>query len=99
MFFSHQDNEKKLKALVQEHETLNLAIDTLFNEMGITEQALARFQQIKAMLTPEDLKKIDAEKDNIEKKTKLDLDNVRNPKEMEKRYKERNIPPTWLFVR
>ncbi|MCB1113809.1 MAG: hypothetical protein KDK62_03550, partial [Chlamydiia bacterium] len=79
MFFNKQDNEKKIKALLLEHEALNEAIDRLFKESNVSQETLARFQHLKAKLSPEDLKAIDQETEKLKNQTQIGIDQVRNP--------------------
>ena len=105
MFLSHKQksdpdhNTKKLKELVQEYQTLNQAIDAFFKEWDVTEETIARFNQIKEQFTQDAWDTLNKERERLEAKAKKELDQVRDPLEMAKRYRERNIPPQWLFVR
>jgi hypothetical protein len=105
MFFSHskysnlEHSEKKLKELLSEHEALNRSVDAFYKEHDITEETFARYNEMKEQFTPEDWEKLNAERAALEKKLKAELSQVRNPHEMEKRYRERHVSPHWLFVR
>lgn len=99
MFFKNNDNERKLKALLQEHEALNDAIASLFKEWDITEETLSRFNQLKEQFTPQDWDALNQAREKLKSLTDTRMSDIKNPKELEQRYKERQVQPHWLFVR
>lgn len=90
-------NEKKLKELLLKNEALDREVSGLLKEETL--QKVAAYSQDKGNFSDEEWDTLEKERKDFEVKLRRELDQVQNIKEKEKKQKERNVAPTWLFVR
>jgi len=96
-FTSIQKNEKKEKELLLKNEAIDREVAALFPN-DILDKA-ANFTTNRENFSEEEWQKLDEERKKLDLQLRREIDNVSNPKEKEKRQKERNVSPNWLFVR
>lgn len=96
----HKDpfaNEKKEKELLLKNEAIDREIEALF-PAEILDKAAA-FTSNRTNFSDAEWKKLDEERKKLELQLRREMDNIVSPQEKEKKQKERNVAPHWLFVR
>lgn len=96
-FTSIQKNEKKEKELLLKNEAIDREVKALFPN-DILDKA-ANFTLNKENFTDEEWNKLDEERKKLDLQLRREIDNIVSPQEKERKQRERNVSPNWLFVR
>lgn len=96
---SVEKKEKQLRELAISIEALDMQVAEMMAELKVTRKQLSMFLSNPENFTPENWEELQKQKKNLELKLQRDLAQIRNPKEAEKKLKQSNVAPHWLFVR
>lgn len=100
---NHEDhisqNEKKINELSLQIEALDRKVEELLNEFKIDCEAILKFNENKDNFSDEEWEELQHERDQLRLRLLKELQGIKNPTETEKKYKERNVQPHWLFIR
>lgn len=94
-----QNNERKIEELSIQFEALDREIHGLLQELNVTPEQLTQFVNTKQNFTDENWDQLQEEHKKMQEKLQVELQNIRNPQQMKKRYAERFVGNNWLFVR
>lgn len=92
-------NEKKIKELSIQMETLDKEVGELLNELDITPEQLTQFIQNPENFSEKTWEDLQRQRKNLDEKLQRDLNNVSNPKKTKNTYKKFRVPPNWIPVR
>lgn len=59
----------------------------------------SKFTSNRDNFTEEEWQKLDEERKKLDLQLRREIDNIVNPQDKERKQKERNVSPNWLFVR
>lgn len=96
-FTSIHKNEKKEKELLLKNEAIDREVKALFPN-DVLDKA-ANFTLNKDNFSEEEWNKLDEERKKLDLQLRREIDNIVSPQDKEKKQKERNVSPNWLFVR
>lgn len=105
MFFKNdieqtiENNDKKLTDLETQHELLEQEIQKLYQELKLTPEQINTFISNPDNFTENDWKELQDQKQKLDAKLQLDIENIRNPLKTKKTYANRRVESNWLFVR
>lgn len=94
-----QKNERKINELSIKMDAVDREVHALLNELNVTPDQLTQFVHTEKNFAEEDWAKLQEEQQKMHTKLQVELQSIRNPKEMQKRYAERVVQNHWLFVR
>lgn len=94
-----QSNEKKFQELLVEFEQQEAEVDILLKEVGITSKQAETYLSNKQNFSHAEWEELERRKKGLDEKLKRDLENIRDPLKLKKKYAERQIDPRWLHVR
>jgi hypothetical protein len=94
-----REQEKKLEQLEENNNKLNEDLRNLFQEFNVTPEQLYSFANNPENFTKENWEEMQKEKQKLDAKLQLDLDNIRNLKKTKQSYSDRRIGQHWIFVR
>lgn len=90
-------NEKKERELRLKNEAIDRQIEELLSKEALSK--ISTFTNDKAHFSDEEWETLQEEKAKLDQLLKREVDNIVSPQDKANKQKERNIPPTWLFVR
>jgi len=94
-----QKNELKINELSIKLDAIDREVNELLNELNVSPEQLTQFVHTEQNFSKEDWIHLQEEQQKMHTKLQIELDGIRNPKEMQKRYSERVVQNHWLFVR
>ncbi|KAF3363285.1 Ankyrin family protein [Chlamydiales bacterium STE3] len=94
-----QRQEKILSEELIRNESLDVEIADYLTEYRVSEEQLTQFVSQKQHFSEENWQDLQKFKIEMENKLTQSLDNIANPLKLKKAYKDRVVPPQWLFVR
>lgn len=104
MFFESEDNktkqnEKRLHELTMEFERLNKETSQFLKSLKVTPKQLTTFIEDKDKFSEKNWEMLQKERKKLEEKLDLELNNIKDPKQVEKKFNERCVAPHWIFCR
>lgn len=100
MFDLTQNNQDKLmNELEIRNETLDEQVKAFFAELNLTPQQLHAFVDNPDNFSKENWEAMQQQKQKLDAKLQLDLQNIRDPLKTKKTYANRKVDQHWLFVR
>lgn len=94
-----QKNERKIEELSIRIDAIDREIHNLLHELNVTPEQLSQFVNTERNFTEENWMQLQEEQKKMQEKLQVELEYIRNPQQMKKRYAERSIGNHWLFVR
>jgi hypothetical protein len=97
----HKDNEieKKITELEIQNDNLNLSFAAFLRDLKLTTEQIDCFVNNPDNFSKENWEELQRQKQQLDEKLKLALDNIRNPLKNKKAYAHRKVDQHWLYVR
>jgi hypothetical protein len=92
-------NARQAKELSIRFEALEKKFSKLFEEYQITDEEFHHFMQNKENFDENTWNELEKIRQTLDKKLKLELDNIKNPLKTKSTYQNLRIDKHWLFVR
>lgn len=93
-----QKNEIAMHELTIRIENLDRLVQDLLSEMNVAPEQLTAYLEKKEHFTDDNWQELLKQKKILDDKLKQELEHIRNPLEVKKKYQER-VDKNWIFVR
>lgn len=92
-------NRREIEHLEEKYSRLTEETKELHDKLGVTAEELKKYLANPSNFSSQSWKALQKQKEKLQEAYERDLEQIKNSIHKEQRFKERNIPSNWIFVK